>query len=566
MAAGTTAPEIQVGYASAQGQRPANEDFVGYCIAEGSDAARRGHVVAIADGMSTAKGGRMAAEMAVHSLLDGFYSLPETHGPQRNASRAIETINSWIHRQGRGDPQLEGAATTLTTIVLHGRTAHILHVGDARAFHLSGGRIIQLTEDHTHRPGDLNRVLYRAVGLEAAVRVDHVAIPVRVQDRFLLCSDGVHSVVSTARLAMLLARRGAPAEDAQLIVDAAREAGSIDNSTAVIVDVVALPSASPDELSKMITQLPIAALPAIGTTVDGMYIEDQVSDSRRTAVYAAVDRRSGRKLAVKFPKPAVASERTYVLAFIRQMWIASNVRSPYVAACIDDSPDRRSCLYTAMPFYEGETLEQRLSGSALISLNEGLRIGLGLVRGAAALHRAGIVHRNIKPAKILLEHNGGLKLLDLSFARLPWLEEFSADELPSTPAFMAPELFRGQTANEASDQFAIGVTLFRMFSRRYPYGEIKALQQPRFGTPASLIEYRPDLPVWVDDFVRRAVSADPKKRFADVLELGAELERAAAHGSFAKPARVSLYERNPLLFWKVVSFALLLGLIWSLAR
>jgi serine/threonine protein phosphatase PrpC len=563
---GIPAPQIRVDHASAQGARPSNEDFVGYCVAEGSDAARRGHVVAIADGMGGARGGRTAAEVAIHSLLDGYYSLPETHGVHRNAARAVETINGWLHAQGRADPDLAGAATTLTALVLTGRTAHVLHVGDTRAYHLSGGRLLQLTEDHTHGPGELRHVLYRAVGLEASMRLDHATIALREQDRLLLCSDGVHSVLGAARLQSLLERRGSPGEDARLIVDAALEAGASDNSTAVVVDVVALPSASPGEVAALIADLPITQLPTPGTTVDGFAISERLTDGRYSAVFAAVDRRSGRKVAIKFPKGAVASEQTYALAFVREAWIAGCVRSPYVAECIEVPADRRTCLYTVMPFYEGETLEHRLSRPTRVSLDEGVQIALALTRAAAALHRARIVHRDIKPDNILLERTGGLKLLDLGVARLPQLEELPAANIPGTPSYMAPELFRGEPGNDASDQFALGVTIYRMFSRRYPYGEIEPFQQPRFGTPTPLTEYRSDLPAWLEHLVGRAVSVDPKRRFGDVLELELEIENARVHGTPAKSNRRSLYERNPLLFWKIVSFLLLLALVWSLAR
>ena len=560
------AQQIRVGYASEPGAKPSNEDFVGYCVADGPDALRRGHVVAIADGMGGARGGRTAAEVTIHSLLDGYYSLPETLGVQRNAAHALETVNGWLHKQGRTDPQLEGAATTLTALIVTGRTAHVLHVGDTRAYQMSGGRLVKLTEDHTHGPGDLQHVLYRAVGLEETLRLDHTTLTLRAQDRFLLCSDGVHATLNTARLAALLDRRGLPSDDARHVVEAALAAGAGDNATAVVVDVVAPPSASAVEVASLMKDLPVAPLPAPGATVDGFLIEELLSDGRYSAVFAAADRRSGRRVAMKFPKPAVTSDRTNTLSFAREAWISGSVRSPYVAECIEVAADRRTCLYTVMPFYVGETLEARLNRPERISLDEGIRIALGLTRAVSALHRAGIVHRDIKPDNVLLEQAGTLKLLDLGVAGLPQLEEFPAADMPGTPSYMAPELFRGQPGNEASDQFAIGVTLYRMFSRRYPYGEIEPLQQPRFGALTPLAELRPDLPAWVDHLVGRAISVESRRRYADVLELSMEIENAAAHGAPAKLPRKALYDRNPLLFWKVVAALLLLALIWSLAR
>jgi serine/threonine protein kinase len=217
-----------------------------------------------------------------------------------------------------------------------------------------------------------------------------------------------------------------------------------------------------------------------------------------------------------------------------------------------------------MPFYEGETLEARLARRPAVSFTEGMSIAQRLARAIATLHRAGIIHRDIKPDNVLLEQGGGLRLIDLGVVRLPMLEDFPSGDIPGTPSYMAPELFDGQPGDEASDQYALGVTLYRMFSGRYPYGEVEPFSRPRFGQAAPLARHRPDLPAWLGHVLSRALQVDPGKRYGDVLEFALELESGLDHGVPIELRRLSLYERNPLRFWQVIAAVLAILLLVSL--
>ena len=122
----------------------------------------------------------------------------------------------------------------------------------------------------------------------------------------------------------------------------------------------------------------------------------------------------------------------------------------------------------------------------MLGLEEGRNIAIKLARGAAAVHRAGIIHRDIKPDNVILEDGGSLKLIDLGAVRVLGLEDFPADDIPGTPAYMAPEMFAGEPGNEATDIYALGITMFRAFTGEFPYGNPDATSPPRRDQPQPL--------------------------------------------------------------------------------
>lgn len=552
--------QVHVGCASEKGKRDANEDF---CEARESDATRvtRELAAALCDGMGGGPSGRLAAETTVRGFLDGYFGLPETLGADRAAGRALDAMNRWVYSQGHQDECLRGMATTFSALILRGRSAHIVHVGDSRIYRLRDGALQCLTTDHVHSHPDLQHVLYRAIGLEERIRTDYVRHDLRAHDRFLLCSDGIHGTLRDAELAALLAARAAPDAGARRLVERAIEAGSNDNVSAIVVDVISVPMAEHADLELASAVLPILEPPKPGDTIDGFVLIDVLADGRYSRLFRAEDATNAREVIVKFPNLRVQSEAAVRAAFVREAWIAQQVRSPYVVEVFDVEPGRQSRLYTVMPYYRGESLESRVRG-ARVALAEGVDIGVKIGRALYALHRRRIIHRDVKPENVLIGRDGSLKLIDLGVARLPGIEEASNADIPGTPSYMAPELFSGQRGDERSDVYALGVTLHRLFSNgHYPFGEIEPFSTPRFARRTALSKYRPDLPAWLDTCLTRATAVDPRDRHGDAMELALELEHSLVHGPATTTRRVTLYERNPLRFWKVVSLLLVIALL-----
>ena len=552
---------VTAGFSSLTGPREENQDFAGTYLGTALERARHGVIAALADGVSGGREGRVAAELAVRALFEGFYAIPDTLGPARAMQRPLTAFNRWLHSQARGDAMAD-SATTLTAIALRGRRAHLAHVGDSRAWRYAGERLTCLTVDHVRPEPDLRHVLIRALGIEPELRLDHTTIELAPLDRLILTSDGVHGVLSPTRIARILAEQASAQATAETLTETALAAGGRDNATALVLDIIRLPKPEHDGILADLSALPFVDPPKPGESLDGFRIERVLSEGRYTVLLAGTDGEDGSQVVLKFPRRQALSERAMRLAFAREIMIAQRVASPFVAAAHPVRPDRQSALYGIQPLLNGETMAQRMARGRP-SLPVALEQAIRLTRGVAALHRLDVIHRDIKPDNIMLTEDGGLKLIDLGVARLPRIEDFRADEIPGTPGYMAPEQFDGNAGDALTDQFALGVTLYRWFTGQWPYGEQEAFQRPRFGRAPPPSQHRPEIPSWLDDAILTAIQPDPQARFGDVIELlrtlenGGGLRRRTMHSA-------PLLERNPVLFWQLISAALAIGLLLSL--
>lgn len=207
-------------------------------------------VVAVADGMGGHVGGEIASSVAMRAAV-GADGAP--------AEERVRIANLAIIDEVLERPRLAGMGTTLTIAVLGADgSVDCAHIGDSRAYLLRGGRLEQLTKDHSLvaemvESGELHpdqaavhpfrSVVTRALGLERAVAVDHVAATLDPGDRLLLCTDGLTNMADDDSIARVLGAERHPADAVDALVDAANRAGGIDNVTVVVVD--ARPSTSP---------------------------------------------------------------------------------------------------------------------------------------------------------------------------------------------------------------------------------------------------------------------------------------------------------------------------------
>lgn len=552
-------PDTRIGFATHPGGRVDNQDYLGIAEGQLSQLAARGMVLAIADGMSGGRGGRVAAELTVRGFLEAYFGLAESLSLERAAAQALSAVNGWIHAQAQRDAMLRDMASTLTMLILRGREGFLVHAGDSRLYRLRSGVLEILSSDHILSAG-FGRVITRAVGLEAGLVADFAPIEVLPYDRFLLCTDGVYSALSKKDMQESLLHLGDAQEAAWQLVERAVARRDADNASAIVIDIVGLPQMEQGFLERVLGKLPILNPPHTGDVIDGFRLDRLIHRGHYSQLFDGFDTLEKRRVAIKFPHPRIQTDANCHRGFVREAWITSRVRSPWVGEILPVPEGRQTRLYSVMPFYEGETLEARLVKTQL-SLDEGIRIGLMLAKAIDALNRKGIIHRDVKPENVLLLRDGGLKLLDLGLADVAGVVDGESESTPGTLSYMAPELAEGHAGDARSDVFAFGVTLYRSFSGgHFPYGIRKR---------TALGKYRPDLPPWLDAILEKATQVNPKNRYADALELANELENARLRGGWSLARKRSLYEKNPILVWQIlctVLAGLVMVLTWVLVH
>ncbi|HET9646153.1 MAG TPA: bifunctional protein-serine/threonine kinase/phosphatase [Burkholderiaceae bacterium] len=552
--------DVDIGYTSRRGARLSNEDFAA-ALREPS----RGLIAAIADGVSAGGQGSVAAQTTVMSLLNDFFAAPATWETTVTLDRLIAAQNAWLAAYNRrlhgSDEDRAAAMTTLTAVVLQGHACTIAHVGDTRAWRLHEGGCEQLTQDHAFEHPDMASRLHRAVGLDDHVRVDYLQGDVEVGDVFVLTSDGVHGVLRHRTLSTL-ASEGSAQHASEALVDAAISAGSRDNATALVIRVLGLDSRRLEDEVQRGRQLPVPGKLKVGDPLDCFTITATVADTVVHRLYQARGA-DGKLVALKTLHEARASDPEERAMLAHEAWLGARVTERddrgFVRVHEVHEP---SALYIVFDWHGGQTLEHWLAQGRRFSVDEVVAGSLEIVRALGRLHRHGVIHRDIKPGNLHLADDGHWRILDLGVA-LSGREPAAQRQLRAgTPSYMNPEQWieEGPGANAASDLYAMGVTMYRWLTGRLPYGEIEPYQKARFRRdPIAPSRLRPDVPIWLDHVVLKAVALDERQRFETAEEFALALERGASRALRA-PAVTPLIRRDPSALWKA---ALVVSLLFN---
>jgi serine/threonine protein kinase/formylglycine-generating enzyme required for sulfatase activity len=263
-------------------------------------------------------------------------------------------------------------------------------------------------------------------------------------------------------------------------------------------------------------------------------------------VFRAFDEVLQRVVAVKVLAPQMAATSPARKRFLREARSSAQVRHENVVAvhAVEEQP----LPYLVMEFIPGETLQQRLDRTGPLDLPEILRVGRQIAEGLAAAHGTGLVHRDVKPANVMIEAGPGgrVKLTDFGLARAADDASISqSGVVAGTPMYMAPEQARGDTLDHRADLFSLGSVLYVMCTGRPPFrasGTLAVLKRVCEEAPRPIREVIPEVPEWLCRIVEKLHAKDPAERYqsareaADVL---ADCERqVAAHGGLRDFSRV----------------------------
>jgi serine/threonine-protein kinase len=264
----------------------------------------------------------------------------------------------------------------------------------------------------------------------------------------------------------------------------------------------------------------------IGATTSHYHILEKLGEGGMGVVYKAQDTRLDRPVALKFLPPDLTREPEARERFIHEAKAASALQHPNICTIhdIDETADKQ--LFIVMDCYEGETLKRRIERGPL-SLEEATRIALQLTEALSEAHAHGIIHRDVKPANIMITTRGVVKIMDFGVAKLAGQTRVTrTGSAVGTVAYMSPEQIQGNEVDQRSDIWSFGVVLYEMLTGKRPFGGTyeqamfySILNQPPPPLPTIPEGVSPD---WAM-IVNRCLEKDPANRYQSVVELLADL-------------------------------------------
>ena len=542
-------PKLEIGYggASLAGVRAANED----AFAASPPDRLKGAVAVIADGLSSGGNADKASQTAVTEFIDEYLATPGIWTVKTSAARVPNALNRWLCHH-------DGMATTVSAVVAKGRTSHVFHVGDSRVHRFRNGDLEQLTRDHRKQV-----MLTNALGMDLDLEVDYLAEDLAPGDVFVLTTDGVYDVLTArqlrSRVACALAANGTLEGVSRAVVDAALQRGSEDNLSCLLMRVDTTPDEDIDEAHRCLTQQVIPPVLRPDARIDGYRVVRAIANGTLSHIYLVEDP-SGRRLALKAPSESFAEDAVYLDGFIREEWIGKRIDHPGVMKVLP-RPESRF-LYLLAEHVEGRSLRQWILDNPRPAIDDVRRLVGDIAKALRAFQRLQIVHRDLKPENVMIDRDGNAKIVDFGTAYAQGFDELDHAVRETHPVgsvgYVAPECLLGQPATHAADIYSLGVVAYEMLAGALPYRpplarDAKAYLNRPYITLAKA--GRSDLPNWVDLALAKATAQNPTNRYEALSEFVTDLVRPNPE-LVRRAESAPLLEKNPTLFWKLVSVAL----------
>ncbi len=264
-----------------------------------------------------------------------------------------------------------------------------------------------------------------------------------------------------------------------------------------------------------------------GTTLCGRYRLDRLIGSGGMAqVWEGTDAVLGRRVAVKLLHPHLASDQAFVRRFRQEAIAAARLNDPGIVGVYDTCSDAGHEAIV-MELLDATTLRQLLDERGVLDADTTLRIGLRLLDALEAAHRAGLVHRDVKPSNILLCSDGRVKIADFGIAKADDQTELTREgALIGTASYLAPEQLTGGEVDGRADLYSLGLVLYECLTGRVPFegdtGAAVALARLHT-TPTDPRRLRADVPPRLASAVMRSLERDPDDRFASAADFRAGL-------------------------------------------
>lgn len=271
--------------------------------------------------------------------------------------------------------------------------------------------------------------------------------------------------------------------------------------------------------------------PLVGTLLDGRYrVDARIASGGMSTVYRGLDVRLDRPVALKVMDSRYAGDPEFLTRFQREARAIARLKDPGLVAMYDQGLDSRNP-YLVMELIEGGTLRELLRERGPMPPHAMVAVLRPVLSGLGVAHRAGLVHRDVKPENVLISDDGEVKLVDFGLVRaIADAGITSTSVILGTAAYLSPEQVAGKETGPRSDVYAVGVMAFELLTGQTPFRGDTALAvanqrlERDVAPPSSVID---GVPAELDGFITRATARDPVARFTDASQMGEELEAIA---------------------------------------
>jgi len=280
----------------------------------------------------------------------------------------------------------------------------------------------------------------------------------------------------------------------------------------------------------------VATLTKLGKYV----IKSELGRGAMGVVFRAEDPRLGRAVALKTMSPTVAGDPELLQRFYREAQSAGSLSHPNIVT-IYEIDEADGIPFIAMEFLEGESLEQMITARREVAVVKKVDIMVQTCRGLHYAHQHGIVHRDVKPANIVVLNDGMVKIVDFGIARIAGGSMTRTGIVLGTPMYMSPEQVLGHTVDARSDIFGVGVILYELLAYQNPFAAddmptilYKIVEQP----PAPITSLVPNCPPQLENIITRALAKNREERYQSAEDLAFDLAQA---GDYLKRHMVEIY-------------------------
>ena len=559
--------KVSIGQYSDKGRKGINQDFHGVYIPTEPQLTSKGIAIALADGISSSDVSQVASEATVTGFLQDYFCTSEAWSVKKSAHQVLTATNSWLYSQsqqglGRYDKD-RGYVCTLSAMIIKSTTAHIFHIGDTRIYRLRDNTLEKLTTDHRLWASEEKSYLSRAMGINARLEIDYAFQAIDKSDIFLFVTDGIYEAVNSRFMSKMINQHLNELDTAaKIIAEEAYKQGSKDNLTIQIIKVNELPNQDINEIHQQLTQLPFPPILDARMEFDGYKIIREVHASSRSHVYLALDIETNKQVIIKTPSIDLQADTAYLERFLMEEWIARRINnSPNV---LKPCPQirQRHFLYITMEFIDGQTLTQWMRDNPKPELETVRGIIEQIAKGLRAFHRLEMLHQDLRPENIMIDKTGTVKIIDFGSTKVAGIMEINTAieraNILGTAQYIAPEYLLGEGGLPCSDLFSLAVITYQMLTGKLPYGTQVAKAKNK--TAQNKLKYQPiahdnrHIPLWIDGALKKALHPNPYKRYQEISEFLFDLRHP--NRKFINETRPPLLERDPVVFWKGVSFLL----------